>query len=682
MRRALTALLVAALLAGLPVAARATPEQTQRLRPLDLEVFPGGSDWRPDNAYPLHWGLPTVVDEGFPITAVNYWVRDARGAVAVPAVRLPAPVGQTARVHLASAGVYTAEVWFEGPDGQAGPPASVALRFDNVPPAPAQPAAAGGWVAAGELPRVRFEHPASPLPISGIRGYAFSVDRGEGSGPCAGADRCTVAETDLRAGAAGDTAVLTGLPEGPSVVRAVAVSGSGLRSVPRATTVWVDHTKPEASLSGAEQGWSSGPVRVTASARDALSGMGADGPAGPFTAIAVDGGLPTVASGDTASAVVAGNGVHAVAFYGRDAAGNSGEESAGVAAVRIDEAAPRVSFADRQDPAEPERVEVEVEDALSGPSAGRGSITLRRIGSRGRFEALPTVVAAGRLVAHWDSDSFPAGTYEFRATGYDAAGNAAASDQRANGTRMLLVNPLKAATRIEAGFGGRSLTWNRCRGEGGRRHCHPETIESFAERPAARTVPYGRGVSIAGQLRLGTGAALAGTPVEIVETFGPGAKPARQVRTVETDADGTFAARLAPGPSRQVEARFPGDRLRSRSAATALRLDVLAGVRLRASTRTAAVGGRPVVFSGRVGDLGAPLPRGGRPVELQFRVSGSGWEEFRTVQTDRRGRFGYRYAFSDDDSRGIRFQFRAYAPPVDGWSYQPAFSSPVFVTGR
>ena len=88
--------------------------------------------------------------------------------------------------------------------------------------------------------------------------------------------------------------------------------------------------------------------------------------------------------------------------------------------VRIDEDPPRVAFAAAQDPAEPERIEATVGDPLSGPSRGRGSIAVRLAGTRARFEELPTRVAGGRLVARWDSDSYPPGKYEFLATGYDA----------------------------------------------------------------------------------------------------------------------------------------------------------------------------------------------------------------------------------------------------------------------
>jgi len=109
---------------------------------------------------------------------------------------------------------------------------------------------------------------------------------------------------------------------------------------------------------------------------------------------------------------------------------------------------------------------------------------------------------------------------------------------------------------------------------------------------------------------------------------------------------------------------------------------VLASVRLRASSAQARIGGAPVVFSGRVIGEDAAIPATGRPVQLQFRAPGGDWSEFRTVQTDARGRFRYPYAFTDDDSRGIRFQFRALAPSAEGWPYEAATSRPVFVTGR
>jgi len=110
-----------------------------------------------------------------------------------------------------------------------------------------------------------------------------------------------------------------------------------------------------------------------------------------------------------------------------------------------------------------------------------------------------------------------------------------------------------------------------------------------------------------------------------------------------------------------------------------LRIDMPGTIRITASDPVATVGGRPVVFRGRVG---GDVPPNGKYVQLQFRLPGLRWTEFRTVRTDARGRFRHAYRFSDDDSRGVRFQFRAYAPAQDDWPYEPVGSRPVAVRGR
>ncbi|HXQ89722.1 MAG TPA: hypothetical protein VN733_08795, partial [Solirubrobacterales bacterium] len=127
--------------------------------------------------------------------------------------------------------------------------------------------------------------------------------------------------------------------------------------------------------------------------------------------------------------------------------------------------------------------------------------------------------------------------------------------------------------------------------------------------------------------------------------------------------------------------RFAGTALLSRASSPGAHLDVATRVRLRASARTARVGGRPIVFGGRVAHRGSATVAG-LPIELQFRFRGGAWSEFRTVEADARGRFRYRYRFSDDDSRGVRFQFRAQVKGREGWPYGPGTSRPVIVTGR
>ncbi len=695
MRRAVPVLLtaLAAVLASLFPTSAVAAEEASQLVPVGLRVLDeegntnSGDTWFSGNHFMLSWIRPPVAEQGFPITAANYRFYNAAGtALGAGDVHEPGDVTWIDSVSIpspAASGIYRAEVWLEGPGGQRGPRVSTTLRFDDVPPGPAQPRHQPDWVAGNAAAVVTIDHPSGPQPISGIRGYAVSVDRGPGSAPCAGSTRCSLAETDVKGGIGGDRVALGALPEGINVVRAVAVSNSGMRSLEtRSAIVRVDATRPEVTLRGAPRGWANGPVRVTAIATDAMSGMTATGPSGPFTAIMVDGGVPRSEPGNSTVMVVSGQGSHSVAFYGRDAAGNVDPTTPSSTTVRIDESPPQVAFVASQDPAEPERMEAVVSDPLSGPDPTRGSIGVRPARSRQPFARLPTAVAGNRLLARWDSDAFPAGTYEFSATGYDAAGNAASSERRANGTRVVLTNPLKKPAAIVAGFGARRLVWQRCSRNTGQRRCRREQIEAFERRPKTRTTPYGHSLSYAGRLTSASGSSLAGLPVQIVETFAAGADSGQRTTTVETAADGTFLTRLEPGPSRSVEAVFAGNRTLTRASDGKVRLLVLADVRMHASAATARIGGAPIVFKGGLGDLGAPIPPGGRPIELQFRFPGGEWSEFRTVQTDAHGHFRYGYEFSDDDSRGVRFQFRAFAPAQDGWPYEPAFSRPAFVTGR
>ncbi|HET9677452.1 MAG TPA: hypothetical protein VFP21_08120 [Solirubrobacterales bacterium] len=678
--------LVAAMAAsciGLPSAAAAA----EPLRIANLRVEGGEASWHAENRFRLEWDQvpgPPVYSR-----AVLYRTYDAEGDLIEGPIRVPGTPGALDPVEVPPVpGAYRIELWLEDAEGRAGPPAEATLRFDDASPPPPAPEAPGGWLAARQNAVLTIGHPPAPLPLSGIRGYAISLDGGNGSSPCASPSRCGLGEIDLPGGIADDEIALGALPEGTSFARVVAVSGSGVRS-PVATAVFkVDTTTPLSSLSGLPPGgWSDGPLQLTASAVDQLSGMASAGPAGPFTAIAVDGSLPTVGRGGGASTVVAGDGLHQVAYFARDAAGNVNDGQLGspppaTATVGIDEAPPQVRFVAAQDPAEPERIEAVVTDSLSGSSSGRGTIALREAGSQRRFAELPTRVVSSRLVAHWDSDSYPPGRYEFLATGFDRAGNAGSGSQRSNGSKMVLVNPLKQPVALEAGFGGRQLVWHRCSRRGGKRRCRRETISSFDARPAARSVPFGHGVLFGGRLKSSAGTPLGNQEVAVVETFAAGSEPRSRTTLTRTAPDGTFLVRLTPGPSRDVSAAFAGARTLTRATGRSVHLGVLAAVRLRASAAIARVGGAPIVFSGSVDRTGTAPSREGLPVELQFRYPGVGWSEFRTVETDAHGRFRYTYRFSDDDSRGIRFQFRAAVPAREGWPYDAGASRPVFVSGR
>jgi hypothetical protein len=664
-----------ALLGAGPPAASALEPDDLALRNLQLV---GTHGWRPDNFFAFNWdGVP------FDVYFVVRWPglswaeapeRTLRRSITVPP--RPGQVTPTGRA-------YVAELWLETTDGSVrGPAVQTQVLFDADAPPPPHPAAPTTWLDDDDPILASVGRPDDLLQASRRSGYAVSVSPDKEGTACVDPRHCTAAEIDLPG--SGDLDQQLWLPpqlEGVTYLHVATVSGAGVASETRSVPIRVDSAAPTIRFDAVPSGWVDHPVAVSATALDTWSGTAVAGPDGPFTALAVDGGTPVFALGEAAAAVVAGEGVHLLSGWGRDAAGNTGAADGAVAIVRIDETPPRLGFANSQQPDDPELIRVAIADDRSGPDPERGAIAVRAVGSSAPFQPLPTKVDAAGLSARWSSDDYQPGAYEFRATGFDRAGNAATSTRRADGSAMVLRNPIKTPTRIASGFGGPRLVWQRCRRVDGGRRCHRETVTGYGKRPALRTVPYGRSLHFGGVLLDAAGHPLAGRPVEVVETFGAGADPGERRTTVLTGPHGRFGARLAPGPSRWVEARFAGTRTLTRAVGERVSMAVRAGLRFHASTEVAEIGGDPVVFSGRLLDDEASIPRTGRPIQLEFRVPGGTWSEFRTVMTSGDGSFRYPYSFTDDDSQGIRFQFRAVSPEQAGWPYRPAASAPVAVTG-
>ncbi|HET9163210.1 MAG TPA: hypothetical protein VFN89_07195 [Solirubrobacterales bacterium] len=579
-------------LAALAMASIAAPAGAAPARPLDLHVV-GGAAWQADNAFSLSWTEPAASDP--PLVATGYRLRDPLGAVLREGRLGWAGDGLGPLLVPKVPGAYGVEVWFEDAVGRQGPAASTELRFDDTRPGTIAPGPVPQWIGRTALPlHVQLSHPGGPQPLSGIRGYAAAVDARPTGSPCRATDRCSEAETTLRAGIGGDELTIADLPEGVSYLHVVAVSGAGMKSAASGqAALHVDKTDPVTDLEGAPTGWTSETVRLTASASDGGSGMvPGDGGPQPFTAIQVDAGVPTISRGDRAMMSVIAEGAHRVSYYARDAAGNvdDGASENGLpnrppltAWVRIDRTPPQVAFFNSQEPRDPDLIRARIVDPLSGPDPSRGWIGVRPAGSGDPFEPLPSEPPEdGELRARWDSDRRPLGEYEFEAVGYDEAGNLTTTARRADGTPMVLANPLKATTALRAAFSPRGL---------------------------GRTVPYGRRVLVHGRLTTGLSSALGGRTVRIVERFAAGAHPAIRVSTVETDPGGGFSIRSPAGPSRTIALDFAGGPTLARSTGPTLRLAVRSRVRLRASAGSARVGGRPLVFGGRVVAARGRFPR-------------------------------------------------------------------------
>jgi hypothetical protein len=646
-------------MASLASTAAATPP-----RPTDLQVG-GNRTWSADNRFELKWIIPPATT--LPLVATHYRIRNPQGEE-IEWQRLPWPRDGLASLTVPKvSGTYGVEVWFEDSSGDEGPAASAQLRFDDVRPGPTEPRPVPGWLSRTAFPaRLHLGHPVGPVPISGIRGYAVTIGTAPFATPCLATDRCSESEIALRSETGSDVLRLPTLPEGISYLHAVAVSGSGMKSPTSGrVTLRVDTTDPVTRLSGLEAGWTNRGVRLVASATDSASGMGRGGEGRPFTAIRIDGGQPAVAPGGSVSTSVIAEGVHRISYYARDAAGNidDGGHINGIAnheprtaTVRIDRTPPSLAFANSQDPFDPELLRVRIGDPLAGPDPARGQIGIRLAGSGDRFAQLaPAPAPNGELRVRWNSDAYPAGNYEFRAIGYDAAGNRTITTRSRNGEPMILSNPLKSTTSLRVGF-------------------HRQGVR--------RTVPYGHSVLLSGRLTAGRGAPLRDREVKLVERFAGGARPSTRISTLTTGPGGQFSIRTTTGPSRTISTTFGGTPTLSRASAPTLALRVRSRVQLRVSASVARVGGPPLVFRGRLVAPAKTIPPSGRPVQLQFRLPGLPWAEFRTVQTDAEGRFRYGYRFSDDDSRGVRFQFRAFAAAHENWPYEPAGSRPILVRGR
>ncbi|HEX5762354.1 MAG TPA: hypothetical protein VFY04_04455 [Solirubrobacterales bacterium] len=639
--------------------------------PADLSVDGGQETWRSSRVFRLLWSNPPASPA---VSAVHYRVKNADGTIVLGPARVPWPTSDIDGIEVPDQpGAYTAEVWLEDAAGQRSGPAAATLRFDDRPPGATTPLTASRWIGRAAFPLpIRLSRPGQ-VPVSGIRGYAVSIAPETNRPPCAAAGRCAEQEIDLHGGIDADTYLVPELPEGTNYVRAVSVSNSGVASlVSNPVPLQVDKTYPTTTVSGIPSGWTNRPVELTAIAFDGGSGMLNEGDgAEPFTAISVDEATPVTAAGAAVTTTIAVEGTHRIASYARDVAGNvnDGGSTNGIAnpspsraVVRIDRTAPAASFANVQDPQRPELVRARVADALSGPDGARGWIGLRRRGSGDPFEALPSRPApAGELHVHWDSEAYAGGEYEFQAIGFDRAGNSAVTRLRADGSPMVLSNPLKQQTTLRLAL----ATASPSRSGAG---------------PASRlSVSFGKTARVQGRLSAGV-RALDARQVQIVERFADGA--ATRVTTVPTGSGGRFSHALPPGPSREVSAVFGGNEMLTGASSGALELAVRAWVRMRASAKVARVGGAPILFAGKIGAAVGTIPPEGKTIELQFRLPGLPWTEFRTIRTDRRGGFRYRYRFSDDDSRGVRFFFRAYAPAQGGWPYEPAGSRPVAVRGR
>jgi hypothetical protein len=309
--------------------------------------------------------------------------------------------------------------------------------------------------------------------------------------------------------------------------------------------------------------------------------------------------------------------------------------------VKVDNEVPDPAFRNSQSPADPELIRAPVDERYSGVQAGK--IAYKREGTT-EWHELPTVHQGGELRARVDSEAVPAGRYQFKSWAEDEAGNRSAEvGTRENGQPMTLRFPLRADTQLRGGIGNGALK---------------------------RTIKYGRTPEVRGRLLSADRDPLPLQTVKVHEQYALGSLETQHTSEAVTDENGRFSLRLAAGPSRDIDVKYPGSRRFRPAQARGLGLNVRSGVKFVTSRKRVGAG-ESVTFGGTVKHHGAQIPAGGKLVELQVREGARKWGTVKQAFSTRGdGRYSTSYRFGTFYTRPVTFRFRVKVTRENGWPYK------------
>lgn len=540
------------------------------------------------------------------------------------------------------------------------------------------PTPPGAWIVGGDLVAGGWRRGSQSVAVtasdagSGVHLGETTLDGariGFTEYPCAraligGEWRATQMQPCLTTVSGSPVVATTSFSDGPHSLVHCAVDFAANRACTSPQTVLIDNTPPAhpkaVTLAGGE-GWHRlddfdlGWENPSQGAGSPIAGASwrIVGPAGYDSGVRFAAGRDRRSLGDI---TVPAAGSYSLQVWLRDEAGNEDPSSAVTVSLRFDDVDPSVSFVDAPDG----QLRADVADAHSG--AASGSLFYRRLDSPDWSE-LPTklvpgdAAGSGHLVAPLPELGY--GTYVFRADAADAAGNAASTTLRADGTQMSIRKSppsrlAKAKTRLFA----------RLRGGHGRGD--------------VLTVPFGAPALLSGRLTRADGAGLGRRELRVVSHPSHGALVRIGARTVRTGAQGGFELQLPPGPSRRVTVSFAGDDALDPARRPGLELRVRSGVSLRAAPQSLQTG-EVVRLSGKVAGRGAPLPRRGKLVAVQYLEEATGrWRPVLVTRSDHHGRFRAHYRFRYVSGEAT-IRLRATALAEERWPYAPGSSRPVTV---
>jgi hypothetical protein len=192
---------------------------------------------------------------------------------------------------------------------------------------------------------------------------------------------------------------------------------------------------------------------------------------------------------------------------------------------------------------------------------------------------------------------------------------------------------------------------------------------------SAVTVPYGAVAILAGRLLNADGAGLAGRRVRVVSRPSKGALVSADPQVMTTGRHGGFRLDLPAGPSRRIAIVFAGEDRLDGARRTPLTLRVRSALVFHAAPSSLRTG-EAVRLWGRVRAQGAPFPRRGKLVAIQYLEATTGrWRPVIVTRTDHRGVFRAHYRFRYvRGSAAIRL--RALALSEERWPYVPGASRP------
>ncbi len=610
--------------------------------------------WQASEYLDLDW---TNVNEDLP-TATQSGVAQVRYRL-VPPPGVPAPNGGRSvavdgvgikalrRVRIGASGLWKAIITTYDAAGNRNFPQEIQVGVDpGIPAAPEiadTPAIGANDLLGGKS----LDWTPPPSSISGICGYAISNDSNPASDP---GDEINVP------GAVSSAPLYVPFLDGERYVHLRAISCAGVPGRVRHKKIAVDVTPPSIEESSPVAGhW----YRPGAEFRIAST----DEHGVVETSASVDGGDAITHPGDVQT-IRLSTGRHHVAVTATDGVGN-------VATRQFDpgwdDVAPDV-IVEHPKPDDPAMVRALVHDALSGIDSAY--MQYRRIGDEGWRTLGSPIYPRGSeairatLEGRMPDDRLAAGDYELRVMARDAVGNQAAGRHFADGTESVLTLPLRGAPGVEALISRRVIE-KRCRRTASKRVCVPS---SDIRQTPSRTLDYGGTALVTGVVRDAKGKPLGGARLDVHERK-TGATE-HFVLEVRASADGRFAFRSAPGPSRRLFMRFAGSETLLPGVAS-VKLLVRAGVTLNVKT-TRRGPATKLNVTGRVLARGAVVPTTGRPVAIQYRRDGS-WYELETTNTDTAGRFGLvRHFYSAE--RPVRWTLRATAPWTEGWVYETGVS--------